>query len=557
MEFESNSFVVGMRVEDGDGFKGTVRYIGPVATAKSAGDWLGIEWDVSSRGKHDGSCTDSNNVVHQYFTCAQGAGSFVKPSKVHRGKTFVEALHEKYVSMDAPQVAPDDILPDAYVVTAKGALKSIEFVGEKKIRKRQQLDEVTKVALRNCGVSTCGDGVAEVAGHFIEVDLQDNLLSNWDEVATLCSHIPGLKSLQLHGNKIKNVPPDWPDSPNFPRSCFDRLTTLALNFCGITSFATVACLERVLPSIEELYVAANDLSDLTPLSPTQFPRLRVFDLSSCGLTSWSSVCECLGKLASLQELILDSNPITELLPRQEGQFDSLTRLSLTATRLTSWVDVDALETYPNLSALRLTHVPLFSGRGASEVRPEVIARLSRLHIFNASLISHRERTDAEKTYLRKALRHESALAAGETVEIDPVRLRVELRAAGPLMQHIHPRFAALNDKYGAELLPLGVGGESGIQSMAADMISLTLQNMAFTSGGSLEPLQKKLPATLTIGKLRLIVKQLFGVEPHLQSLAIRQYKDSVPTLMDEDEATIRYYGAIDGSYIYVNECDEV
>ena len=70
---------------------------------------------------------------------------------------------------------------------------------------------------QNCGVSTCGDGVAEVAGHFIEVDLQDNLLSNWDEVATLCSHIPGLKSLQLHGNKIKNVPPDWPDSPNFPR----------------------------------------------------------------------------------------------------------------------------------------------------------------------------------------------------------------------------------------------------------------------------------------------------------------------------------------------------
>jgi hypothetical protein len=54
------------------------------------------------------------------------------------------------VAMDAPQIAPDDILPDAFVVTSKGVMKSIEFVGEKKIRKRQQLDEVTKVALRVC-----------------------------------------------------------------------------------------------------------------------------------------------------------------------------------------------------------------------------------------------------------------------------------------------------------------------------------------------------------------------------------------------------------------------
>lgn len=30
----------------------TVRYIGPVAGTKD--DWLGVEWDYPSRGKHDG-----------------------------------------------------------------------------------------------------------------------------------------------------------------------------------------------------------------------------------------------------------------------------------------------------------------------------------------------------------------------------------------------------------------------------------------------------------------------------------------------------------------------
>lgn len=39
----------------------TARYIGPVPPK---GDWIGVEWDNASRGKHDG--------VHdgvRYFTC--------------------------------------------------------------------------------------------------------------------------------------------------------------------------------------------------------------------------------------------------------------------------------------------------------------------------------------------------------------------------------------------------------------------------------------------------------------------------------------------------------
>lgn len=36
-----------------DGALCTVRYIGPVSG--TAGDWLGVEWDDPSRGRHDGS----------------------------------------------------------------------------------------------------------------------------------------------------------------------------------------------------------------------------------------------------------------------------------------------------------------------------------------------------------------------------------------------------------------------------------------------------------------------------------------------------------------------
>ena len=46
-----------------DGHLCTVRYVGPVKNTKK-GDWLGVEWDDPSRGKHDGSYEGE-----RYFQC--------------------------------------------------------------------------------------------------------------------------------------------------------------------------------------------------------------------------------------------------------------------------------------------------------------------------------------------------------------------------------------------------------------------------------------------------------------------------------------------------------
>ena len=82
--------------------------------------WLGVEWDTPGRGKHDGSCVDKAGEMHRYFTCMDRMGSFVKPAKVKRGRSFVEVLRERYVELDAPVTAPGNIVPDAFVNTAKG-----------------------------------------------------------------------------------------------------------------------------------------------------------------------------------------------------------------------------------------------------------------------------------------------------------------------------------------------------------------------------------------------------------------------------------------------------
>lgn len=47
----TSNFYIGQRLSY-DSVPCTVRYIGPVAGTKN--DWLGVEWDYPSRGKHDG-----------------------------------------------------------------------------------------------------------------------------------------------------------------------------------------------------------------------------------------------------------------------------------------------------------------------------------------------------------------------------------------------------------------------------------------------------------------------------------------------------------------------
>jgi hypothetical protein len=119
-----------------------------------------------------------------------GDGSFVKANKVTSGRLLIDALRERYVAHDAPAtVGEDSVIPDAYVITSKGHQKSIEFVGEIKIRKWQQIEDAYKIAIRNDTVSAIGSGIAEAASFITEMDLQDNLLWEWEEVTNLSNQV--------------------------------------------------------------------------------------------------------------------------------------------------------------------------------------------------------------------------------------------------------------------------------------------------------------------------------------------------------------------------------
>jgi tubulin-specific chaperone E len=228
-------------------------------------------------------------------------------------------------------------------------------------------------------------------------------------------------------------------------------------------------------------------------------------------------------------------------------------------RLSTWHDIDCLLTFPSFVQLRLTNIPLFSGKGASEIRPEVIGRLTNLELFNGSTVSPKERIDAEKYYLRKIFRQKSQLeSGGNYVTESGVVYGQEILANNFFENFVHPKYQNLFEKYGEELLSSGSGGQAGTgpQNMASEMVTIRIHNLVFSCGnGMMEPVEKKIPGSLTVERLRLMIKQIYGIEPRAQNLSIRQDKRAMPTLMDDDAATLRYYGVIEASEIFVNEAD--
>ena len=67
--------------------------------------YLGVEWDDATRGKHDGSAVSkATGEAVQHFSCAMGAGSFVKPKMLSRGETFGDVMRRRYVKMDEAMV---------------------------------------------------------------------------------------------------------------------------------------------------------------------------------------------------------------------------------------------------------------------------------------------------------------------------------------------------------------------------------------------------------------------------------------------------------------------
>ena len=460
-------------------------------------------WDDASRGKHDGSviCRRTNSIV-RHFHCGPTQGSFLRLSKLDRGVSLdSKLLRNKYVELEAPVVAPNNILPHT-ARTSSGRDKAIEFLGELKIRERQQLKDLEKISLRREGISRASDEDLGEFGQIKDIDLAGNLLSNWAEVWAIIQQFPNLMNLSLAYNRIRDV--------TIPVQSLHHFRILNLNNCSISKFSTLEWIEASMPNLQELCIAGANLSNIQGKSLRFLQNLQVLDCSECQLTSWDRITSTFGSLPNLEQMSLDNNPIERISDTPQGSFQNLKAIQLAGTSIASWSDIEALNCLSRIASLRLKNTPLTSKMGQGEVRAITVARVPTLEYLNGSVISTQERTEAERRYVSLAVR---LIAQAEANQ--------ENQNGGPTGDEVrseHPRLAELREKY-KEML-VSTQGNGGGNNLAASVCNVTIISMA-PSSCSMEPLQRRLPGSLQIGRLKALCARSFGLDVDCMTLHFR------------------------------------
>ncbi|KAJ8435558.1 hypothetical protein Cgig2_015413 [Carnegiea gigantea] len=349
---ESDStFTIGQRVHSvGDSRRiGTVKYVGPIQGY--SGDWVGVDWD-NGDGKNDGSV----NGVRYFQAKSDNSASFVRPKNLAAGITLLEALVLRYRG-ESTNEEEDEM----YVLSSSNKRVSVQLVGKDTIQnKLSHFEKLSSASLAYLGVSSAGppNEISSVAPNLKELDLTGNLFSKWKDVAAICQELPALVALNLSNNRMAQNLTYLPILGN--------IRVLVLNYTGL-KWAQVESLKDLLPSIEELHLMGNEISEITPTSKfvQGFSCLRVLNLEANQISEWGEIVK-LSELTSLEQLHLNKNNLSQVFyPTSDSTvisftieaFKNLRCLLLGDNNISDVDSVDSLNSFPLLTDVHITTSP--------------------------------------------------------------------------------------------------------------------------------------------------------------------------------------------------------
>ena len=543
--------VIGCRLIVGK-HSATIRYIGPVDGQE--GEWAGLEWDDPTRGKHDGS-----HGGHRYFTCQRhpSAGSFVRLSKLIETADFGQSLECAIEDRYKQSTNVLEINEDAYVPTASQRRVPIRLVGAAAAAEAVcfdgALEQASFIGMRISSI-TLTPSVASFLSRVAILDLSNNLLANWLDIAALATALPLLDTLNLSGN-ILDLQVN--STSIEPKTTIPSLRTLVLNGCGVT-WPQALTLALYFPNLQALHLCGNNLSTLGGHPPdvngsytTMCSSLEILDLEDNKLSSWLDISATLQHIPKLNSLLLSGNLLTEVHAPSEQSFSTLEHLMLGNNRLNDWHVADSLDQFPSLIDVRLSDNPITAlrqnglsqaGVDGADARYEVIARISKLKILNGGVVSPGERWDAELAYLRRvtdeltAVEASSSSSSGESVA-----------TAKEAVLRVHLKYNMLVVKYG-ELT------SSQTVATKGTTMNSTMVELVFVAGK--KQIKKKVPGTLTIGKLKTLVERVLRVKLRHQALVLVNPSGSIrEDVTQHDGKEIRFFEIGDGWKVELHERD--
>lgn len=493
---------VGRRISLGS-HHGTIRYRGPVPP--STGEWLGIEWDDPTRGKHDGTSADG---THYFHVRTPGSASFIRPtaSKLSCGCSFLEALRNKYLP-PSQQAQTQTGLKDGegQQQYSRKTIADIEIEAPNldRIAKRaarldrlkevglggwQQLDysldattrtsyNVARAFDREKGF---GEGtIRETCPNIRWLDLSRSLLPDWEEVSLIAGELEYLYTLLLQFNRLQSPPHP------IPASWVQRMGHIQdLRLDGtLIQWHEVLRLAPALFGLKHLQLGSNGLASLDSphgeagvpegKAAAVLPSLTSLSLEDNQLSSWSKLVSALAPLPSLESLVLNHNHLSLIPPASTSspRLSRLKELHLQDNKLESWSSLEHISQWlgheRGLEALHISSiqekdeglsVPSKSGEGClldryeyRDFRAITIARLPHLKVLDRTEVTAKELKDAELfVYTRfrqgdESIIHGTSISSGSHSDVrDALELSAEEKIA------LFPRYVELAKRFDGE-----------------------------------------------------------------------------------------------------------
>lgn len=567
---------VNSRIATESGDIGTIRYVGPVKVTGSIAAfdehlkqdlWYGVEWDDAKRGKHNGTYEG----VSYFHVKVPGSGSFVKVSKcrgkLRTGKTFLEAFLEKYCvglsqeslngrtarvagSKRLLQAGKDEV--DRMISFGGNSKIMVETVGFGKVEKKlQKLDSIKVVGLMDEEIAfgNSPPEIEKVCPAIEDLDLSKNLLSSWTQLCVIVKQLPQLSCLRLSKNRFVPVP------KMTPLEGFNNLQKLVLHDVLISA-GEICQLAKSMPLLSNLQLGYNDIGLLPVFPPSDFSNLIQLNLENNPISSWDNVVDALGDLPLLEKLDLSHTAIRNLAYRSKT-FLKLNTLLLQGSKIEDLESVDALNLFPKLQEVRFKSCPAADRLAAGgNLLVNLTGRLDNAETINGSLVTPRDRAEAEKYYL--------TLIGREVAKIFPGRDRADSEVSSYILKNHRRAATVLEPKYS----PIVLAAEAAV-SGALKRHMLELRINLYEAADEFENIQrtldlmkpsfctvKLLPAALLVRSLKLVLSKSLPQKLKPQALSIYvQYKKGGGCLpLDDPLKDLASFGidSDDSLHLFVN-----
>lgn len=524
---DGSSVEVGDRLEC-EGYRATLKYIGPVPPTK--GLWLGVEWDDPERGKHDGT-----HEGHTYFkTKHPKSGSFIRTKKANFGVPFLSAVQDRYGKVEDENAGV--ITEELYVVDEQNKQTVVEMVGARKVNDLQsKLDQLKEVALRGMTVygTTKSHDLSVLVPSIVILDLSQNLMSSWAQVAKITQQLKNLQSLNVSENQL-----ELSSDPKSLLSSFSHIKVLFLNRMGYSWQKILQCCD-MFPNLEQLHACFNCIEKLSSVEG-RIQNVRLVNLESNKISDWSQFLQ-LGHLPLLETLIASDNDIASIQFPSNGStttdmFTKLKSLTINNNGISEWSSINELNKLASLEDIRLKSNPIMNSATPETVRQLLIAKLKHVRLANRTEVNSDERKGAEIDYLKRF--GPEWVKSGGSQDINQ-------NNPSPEFVKNHPRFHDLIQIWGA---PEDSEMQQQSLSLKSSLISIKI---ACPSMPDKKVLEKKLPGTMTVQKLKALIHRLYKIDSEIQLSYLSQKMGGQEVEIDNDQRFLSYYSIEPGDVVQV------